>query len=102
MWVVNQIGIYPKTKNHYLQEKVTIVIRLRRYEWPCKEILHTKIASISLLDKGVLLGWREAFPPSEFEAFELEKNATLASIVEDEAWVSGAEPATNFLKELYT
>lgn len=77
---------------------VTIVIWI--YEWPCKEILHTKIASISSLDTGVLLGWREAFPPTEVEAFELEKNARLTSVVEDEAWVSGVEPAMTFLTEI--
>lgn len=65
-----------------------------------KEILHTKTASISSLDTGVLLGWREAFPPSDVEAFELEKKGKLASFAEDEGWVPDAEPAMIFLKRI--
>lgn len=64
-------------------------------------ILLTKTASISSLDMGVLLGWREAFPPGVSEAFELIKNGKLPSVFEDKAWVSDAEPATKFIRELY-
>lgn len=65
-----------------------------------KETFHTKTASISSLDTGVLLGWREAFPPTVAEAFELEKNDKLASLAEDAAWVSDAEPAMKFFNRI--
>lgn len=73
--------------------KVTRVINKCEKTSNNKEIFHTKTASISSLDTGVLLGWREAFPPTVNEAFELEKNDKLASLAEDEAWVPDAEPA---------
>lgn len=57
---------------------------------------HTKIASISSLEGGVRLGWREAFPPTVDGAFEFEKNVRSACPVVDGSWEGDAEPANHF------
>lgn len=48
----------------------------------------TKIASISSLDTGVLLGWREAFPPTVLNAFWFkdEKKTWSSTPVLDGVW----------------
>lgn len=53
-----------------------------------KEIIHTRIASISSLDGGIRLGWREALPPTVVETFDQLFGSTLAPACD---W--DAEPA---------
>lgn len=56
--------------------------------------LHTKTASISSLETGVLLGWREAFPPTVAGALELEKKVrSTPSPVFVADWDCNPEPA---------
>ena len=56
-------------------------------------VLHTKIASISSLETGALLGWREALPPTVAGALELEKKVRSPSPVFVAAWGCNPEPA---------
>lgn len=57
----------------------------------------TKIVSISSLDTGVRLGWREAFPPTVVETFEPKKKVWPASAGVEVVWVWDAESASDFI-----
>lgn len=54
---------------------------------------YTIIASISSWDIGVLLGWRDAFPPRVFsDGADFEKKLEGTSLATGVAWVWVAEP----------
>lgn len=52
------------------------------------------------MDTGVRFGWREAFPPTDAGAFELENEVKKASTDEDADWdwVAVAEPGKKLIK----